>query len=149
VLNATGDGLKFTVDVTPVPVNVTVCVTGLASSVNVNVAENGVNPVGVNVTCTTQLAPANTVAPFVHVVPVPIANAPGFVPPSATVASVNGPFPPFVNVTVCGALVVPLLWFPNGTVAGAGLACGNTPVPVNVTACVVGLASSVNVTVAV
>ena len=147
--NATGDGLKFTVDVTPVPVRFTTCVVGLASSVNVTVAASAPNPVGVNVTFTTQLLPAFTVPPFVHVVvPPTIANAPGFVPPSATVVMCSTSVPPLASVIVCGPLVIPFVWLPNGTVPGAALACGNTPVPVTFTTCVVGLASSVNVIVA-
>jgi hypothetical protein len=141
--------LNTTVDVTPVPLRFTVWVVGVASSVNVNVAVNDPVLAGVNVTFTTQFAPAATVPPFVHVVPGAIANALGFVPPKATVVTCSVSVPPFVSVTVCGALVVPLVWFPNPTGLGEALACGNTPVPVRFTTCVAGLASSVNVTVAV
>ena len=115
---------------------------------NVNVAANPVVLDGVKVRFTTQLLPAFTVEPFVQVVPEAMANTLGLVPPKATVVMCSISVPPLVSVTVCGALVVPFVWLPKGTAAGAGLACGNTPVPVRFTTCVVGLASSVNVTVA-
>ena len=60
--------------VTPVPDKFTVCVVGLASSVNVSVAVNGLAVAGVNVRFTMHVLPDDTVEPFVHVVPVTIAN---------------------------------------------------------------------------
>jgi hypothetical protein len=53
-----------------------------------------------------------------------------------------------VSVNVCVALARFSRWFPNANGLGVGVACGNTPVPVTFTTCVVGLASSVNVIVA-
>jgi hypothetical protein len=41
--------------------------------------------------------------------------------------------PVFVKVTVNAALVVPLRWLPNANGFGAAEACGNVPVPLNVT----------------
>lgn len=92
--------------VTPVPDRLTVCVVGLASSVNVSVAANRLAVAGVNVRFTMHVLPAATVEPFVHVVPVAIAKSAGFVPPRATVVMCNTSVPPLVNVTVCGVLVV-------------------------------------------
>lgn len=88
----------------------TTCVVGVASSVNVSVAANEVSPLGVKVTFTTQLAPAATVAPLVHVVvPATMANTLGLFPPRATVVRSRVPVPPLVKVMVCGPLVIPLV----------------------------------------
>jgi hypothetical protein len=90
---------------TPVPDNVTTWVVGLASSVNVIAADWLPSAVGVNVRFTIHVAPAATVEPFVHVVPVAIANWLALVPPSATVAMFNVPVPLFIRVSVCTVLV--------------------------------------------
>ena len=107
--NGIVDGAKFTVEVTPVPLRFTTCEVGLASSVNVTVAANGVRAVGVKVTFTMQLLHAGTVDALVQVVPAAMANADGLAPPSATVARFNVPFPPLVSVIVRGALIVPFV----------------------------------------
>src|SRR5579863_5411965 len=96
-----------------------------------------------------QLAPASTGEPFVQVVPAPIVNSLALGPLNATVVRLRVPVPALDSVKVCTPLVVFTRWFPNGNGLGVGVACGNTPVPVRVTICVVGFASSVNVTVAV
>ena len=92
--------------VTPVPVKLTVCVVGFASSVNVRVAAKGLAEFGVNVRFTMHVLCAATVEPFVQVVPAATANSPAFVPPSATVVRFSVSVPPFVNVSVSGELVV-------------------------------------------
>ena len=114
----------------------------------VTVADRPPSAEGVNVSFTMQFAPASTVDPFVQVVPAAMAKSPALVPPKATVVRSNVPVPPLVSVKVCAALAVFNRWFPKGTGLGVGVACGNTPVPVRFTICVVGLASSVKVTVA-
>jgi hypothetical protein len=133
----------------PVPDNATDCVVGLALSVNVIVAVWSPKAVGAYVSFTTQLAPASTVDPLRHVVPVAIANWFALVPPKATVVRVNGPVPPLLSVRVCAALAVFSRWFPNAMDGlGESVACGKTPTPDNVATWVVGLASSANVIVA-
>ena len=93
----------------PVPVNVSVCVVGVASSVIVNVAgPRAPAAAGVNVTLMTQLAEAATVDPFVQVVPdVATAKSPAFVPLIATVLMCSGDPPGLFTVTDEALLVVP------------------------------------------
>ncbi len=94
--------------VSPVPVKVTTCVVGVASSVNVSVALKGFAVAGVNVTATVQVlfGAVNPTAAPMHVVPDPvtIAKSPGFVPPNTTVLILSVAVPVLVTVTVCGLL---------------------------------------------
>jgi hypothetical protein len=135
--------------VTPVPDKLTVCVVGLASSVKVSVAANVLAVVGVNVKSTVQVLPGATVDPFVQVVPVvAMANSLALAPPSATVVICSVSVPPLVSVTACARLVVPMIWLPKATGLGAGVACGNTPVPVRANVCGLPEALSATDTVA-
>jgi hypothetical protein len=68
--------------------------------------------VGAKVTLTVQVAPAVSVAGNVPQVLVS-ANCNGLAPPNAMLLMVRGALAPFVSVTVCGALVVLIVWFGN------------------------------------
>lgn len=108
--------------------------------------------VGENVTLSTQLPPAAT-CPLVLVGQVVAglakAKSAAFVPASAMLVTLSGAPPLFASVMVCAALVVVVGWLVKVRLVGAGVAVGGvTPVPERLTACVVGEASSVNVTVA-
>jgi hypothetical protein len=63
--------------------------------------------------------------------------------------TLRGAPPLFASVIFCAALVVVVAWLENVRLVGVGVAVGGvTPVPERLTTCVVGEASSVNVTVA-
>jgi hypothetical protein len=87
-----------------------------ALSVNVSVPVRFPGAPGVNVTPIAQLLPAATctvvVAVDTHVFAV-IAKSVEFVPPTATLVTVNAPVPEFVSVIVCAALVVLTFWLPK------------------------------------
>ena len=86
-------------DVVPVPVNVAVCVEPVTLpelSVTMIVAVLLPAAVGLNVTEIVQFAAAARLLPQVLV----WAKSPGFVPPSAMLSMLNGPFPPLVRVRV-------------------------------------------------
>jgi hypothetical protein len=70
------------------------------------------------------------------VLPLAIANALGFVPPSATLAKVTTDPVLLVSVTVCTLLVVPVAWLPNGMLPVDVVTVPATPFPFNVTVCV-------------
>src|SRR2546427_6780747 len=70
-------GAKVTAGTIPVPASDTDRELPGASSEMVTVAVRALAAVGVNVRLTRQLAPATTVAPFVQVVPAPMAKSPG------------------------------------------------------------------------
>jgi hypothetical protein len=57
--------------------------------------------------------------------------------------------PPLVNVTVCGALMIPMLWLPKLKLVGKTLTPEAMPVPVRFTVCGLPLPLSVTVRVAV
>jgi hypothetical protein len=107
----------------------------------VNVAASAAVVEGVNVTLITHVFPGpgagGTAVLFLQVVvPATTAKSAAFAPLMATAfaaAKFNVSVPVFVKVTVKAALVVPLRWLPNGNGFGAAEACGNVPVPLNVT----------------
>jgi hypothetical protein len=117
----------------PVPVRATVCVdpgTALVSSVIVRfVAGAAPTAVGVNVTCTTQLALDTNV--FGKGPQVLSMAAYGAV--VAMAVRCRSTPPVFVNVTFCAAVVWPTLWAPNGTEEGATPIVGTAPVPLRFT----------------
>ena len=97
--------------VTPVPDRFTTCVVGLASSVIVIVALNGLAVAGVNVTAMVQVfagAVNPIAAPFTHVVPEPdtMEKSAELVPPSTTEPILRVAVPVLVRVIVCAALAV-------------------------------------------
>src|SRR5271165_2156874 len=94
--------------------------------------------VGVNVTLSTQLAPAAT-CPLVEVgqVVAGLANlkSPAFAPAKAMLVMLSGAPPLLARVTVCAALVVVVGWAGNVRLVGMGVAVGGvTPVPERFTA---------------
>lgn len=107
---------------------------------------------GEKVTLSTQLAPAATCpAALVGQVVAGLASAksPGFVPARVMLVMLRGAPPLFASVTVCAALVVLVGWLVNVRLPGVGVAVGGVnPVPERFTTCVVGIASSVNVRLA-
>src|ERR1700693_1914906 len=143
----------------PVPVRFTDCTlpaTPFELSVNFRTA-GPLAPAapGVNVSATVHvLLPAVelTVPLATQVVPAPatIAKSDAFVLAGSitTLAIVRLAVPVLVNVTVCWALLMLTNWLPKLNAAGTE-ATGAMPVPFSVTVCVVGLALSVTVKVAV
>ena len=134
--------MKFTVEVTPEPLRVTVClVPATAPELSVIVSVAGPKlptAVGANVTLIVHVPFAAIDNPFVHVVVFAIANKFAFVPVIATAlvpANTNGAVPLFVNVTPSVAVWL-IGWFPNGSV-DATCATGAVPVPLNPTVCFV------------
>jgi hypothetical protein len=78
------------------------------------------------------------------------AKSAGFVPAMVTLVMLSGAPPLFARVIVCAALVVVVGWPGNVRLEGVGVAVGGVkPVPDRFTTCVVGVASSVIVSVAV
>ena len=146
----------MTVAAVPVPMRVTDCVVGLASSVKVKVAISAAVVEGVKVMLTTQepLAPA-TDALLTHVVvPATTAKSAAFAPVMATApeaARCKVSVPELVKVTVIGLEVVFFGTLPKGNGLGAAIAIGKIPVPVRFTTCcepATALESSVMVKVA-
>jgi len=121
---------------------------GLASSVTVSVAVSALCNVGLTVTLIVQVLFGATV-PLLRQV-VATAKSAAFAPVIATAlaARCSVSVPPLVNVIVSAALVWFRTWLPKASGFGDSAACGKTPVPVRLTTCVVGLASSANVIVA-
>ena len=138
-----------------VPVPVSVMGAGLAMPLTriVILAVREPIAVGANVTLRMQLDPAATWPPVVPVgqVVAGVANAksPAFAPLTVMLVTLSGAPPLLVRVTVCAALVVVVGWLVNVRLRGEGVAVGGvTPVPERFTVCAVGLASSVNTSVA-
>ncbi len=132
----------------PVPVRETICVvpaTPPESSVIVSVAASAAVVEGVNVTLITQEFPGpgagGTAVLFLQVVvPATMAKSVASAPLIATAfdaARFSVSLPLLVSVAVSAALVTPFGWLPKANVGGAAPPCGDTPVPVNETACVV------------
>jgi len=140
----------ITDEVTPVPLNATVCGLPVALSAMSNVAVRAPFACGVNSTLIVQLAPAAKVTAALHAVPgVPAGSAksPAFAPvivsPLKFTAAVLG----FVTVTLNGALVVVSACDPNVKLLGVTVtvAVPGVPVPVSVTVCGLPVALSVKV----
>src|ERR1700757_1140912 len=116
----------------PVPVNVTVCGLVAALSLIVKVAERATRRFGEKVTLIVQLAPACRPAPPIGQVLL-CPKRVGFAPPIVMLLMINGTVPVFCTVTLCGALVVLIAWFPNAIEAGATVTVGRVVVPVSAT----------------
>ena len=101
----------------------TVCVVGLALSVNVKAPVVVPATVGLKVTFTVQLLPAATLVPQVLVSEK--------APLAVMLLMLSAAFPVFLSVTVCVALVVPRACDVKVNKVGDRLAAGlKTPVPV-------------------
>jgi hypothetical protein len=143
-----------TCDVTPVPLNATICGLPVALSAMFSVAVNVPFPPGVNNTLIVQLAPAASVPVALHPeldvgcgTPKSSASAPLVVKPAKVTVAVLV----FITVTLSGALVVPTVCDPNVKLLGVTVtvAAALVPVPVSVTVCGLPVALSVNVIVPV
>src|SRR5271167_1081524 len=144
----------ITCDVTPVPLNATVCGLPVALSAMFNVAVRAPFAPGVNSTLIVQLAPAASVPVALHIPPElgsgtekSSASSPPIVNPLKLTVAVLV----FFTVTLSGALVVVSACEPNARLLGVTVtvAVPGVPVPVKVTVCGLPVALSVNVIVPV
>src|SRR5580704_18778339 len=140
----------ITCEVTPVPLNATICGLPVALSAMSNVAARAPFACGVNSTLIVQLAPAANVPVGLHPELVfgsgtlkSSASAPLVVNPAKFTAAVLV----FITVTLKGALVVVSACEPNAKLLGVTVtvAVPGVPVPVNVTVCGLPVPVSVNV----
>lgn len=140
----------ITDELTPVPLNATVCGLPVALSAISNVAVRVPAACGVNSTLIVQLAPAANVPVGLHPAlefgsgtPKSSASSPLVVNP----AKFTGPLLVFVTVTLNGALVVVSACEPNAKLLGVTVtvAVPGVPVPVSVTVCGLPVPVSVNV----
>ena len=140
----------ITCEVTPVPLNPTICGLPVALSAMFNVAVRVPFACGVNTTLITQLAPAASVPVALHPAPdegsgteKSSASAPLIANPAKFTAALLV----FVTVTLSGALVVVSACDPNAKLLGVTVtvAVPGVPVPVKVTVCGLPVALSVNV----
>jgi hypothetical protein len=140
----------ITCDVTPVPLNPTICGLPVALSAIFNVAVRAPFACGVNTTLIVQLAPPASVPVALHPAPEDgsgteksSASAPLIVNPVKFTAAVLV----FVTVTINGALLVVTACDPNAKLLGVTVtvAVPGVPVPVNVTVCGLAVPLSVNV----
>src|SRR2546428_840063 len=115
----------------------------------VTVAVRALAAVGVNVRLTRQLAPATTVAPFVQVVPAAMAKSRS--EERRVGKEGRSRWSPYHlnKITVCAGLVVLRRWSPKARLVGAKVTAGSNAVPASDTDSVLGVESSVMVTVAV
>jgi hypothetical protein len=105
-----GATVIITDEVTPVPLNATVCGLPVALSAMFSVAVRAPFAPGVNTTPIVQLAPAASVPVALH--PAPdvgsgTAKSPAFVPVIVNPLKLTAAVPAFLTVTFSGALVVP------------------------------------------
>jgi hypothetical protein len=138
----------ITDEVTPVPLNATVCGLPVALSAMFNVAVRVPAACGVNSTLIVQLAPAANVPVALHPAPdegsgTAKSSAPG--PLVVNPAKLTAAVLVFITVTLCAALVVLTACEPNVKLSGVTVAVSGVPVPVNVTVCGLPVALSVNV----
>jgi hypothetical protein len=96
---------KSLVAVEPIPVRLTDCGLPEALSVMLRLLDRVPGAVGVNVTPMVQFAPAATELPQLLV----CAKSPLFVPVTAMLVRFSEALPVFASVTVCAALVVPVV----------------------------------------
>jgi hypothetical protein len=125
--------------VEPVPVSVIVCGLPAALSVIVSVPVESPEAVGTKVTLTVQDCPAPTEVPQV------LLSEKGLV--ASMCATVRVIAPPFVIVTVWGALAVPTSWLEKERLVDDGVAPASPPWPVSLT--VRGLPAELSVIVSV
>jgi len=138
------DGETLALATAAVPVKATV--RGLpAESVIVSVAVRVPAAEGVNETEMLQLEEGAKLAP--QVLP-EIAKSPAFAPEMAILFTLNATVPPFVNVTVCGALVEPTASSEKDRLVGTTLALSMAPIPESATVCGLLLAASAKVRLA-
>jgi hypothetical protein len=107
----------------PVPVNVMLCGLPVALSVTTKLPVRVPVADGVNVTFVVQLAAGARVAPQVVV---PFAKLVELVPPIAMLVMFSVLPPVLVRVTVCAALVVPIVVLPKTSGADSDAAAGTT-----------------------
>jgi len=142
----------ITDEVTPVPLNATVCGLPVALSAISNVAVRVPFALGVNSTLIVQLAPPASVPSALHI---PLAfgkgtpKSPAFAPLIVNPVKFTAAVPVFVTDTLKAVLVVLIACEPNVKLPGATVtvAAPPVPVPVNVTVCGLPVALSVNVIV--
>ena len=140
----------ITCEVTPVPLNATICGLPVALSAIFNVAIRAPFACGVNNTLIVQLAPAANVPVGLHpelVFGSGTAKSPAFAPLTVKPVKFTGPVLVFITVTLSGALVVVSACDPNAKLLGVTVtvAVPGVPVPVSVTVCGLPVALSVNV----
>jgi hypothetical protein len=140
----------ITDEVTPVPLNATICGLPVALSAMFNVAVCVPFACGANTTLIMQLAPAANVPVGLH----PVlefgsgtAKSPAFAPLTVKPVKFTAAVLLFVTVTLNGALVVLTACEPNAKLLGVtvNVAVPGAPVPVNVTVCGLPVPLSVNV----
>lgn len=136
-----GERLMVVAGTIPVPVRLTACGLPLALSVMVSEALREPAAEGVNVTIMVQLPPAPTPLPQLFV----WAKSPAFAPLSAILDIFREVLPVFVRVTLCAALVVPVLSWVNVRLLGARPTTGWSPVPLRLIVCGLPLALSLMV----
>ncbi len=148
---------SITIGAIPTPESAMGCVAPgvpVASALSVSVIVAARLPVfvGVNVTLSVQVPPfAATGVPTAQVVALLLGSlkSPAFVPPTVMLVKLRAAPPLLVTVTLMAVLATPTRWLPNDRAFVESVAVGGvTPVPARLTVWVVGLASSVNVSVA-
>ena len=145
-LRLVGAALAIGAVATPVPLSATLVVVGLALCVKVSVPLAAPAALGAKLTLTAQLPPAATEPPLVQLRPV-TANALLLV---AKDDSDKAAPPVFDSVTVCAALVLPMVVEAKLSVVGAALAAAvgaAAPLPLKATVVVFGLALCVKLSV--
>jgi hypothetical protein len=140
----------ITDEVTPVPLNATVCGLPAALSAMFNVAVRVPFAPGVNNTLIVQLAPAASVPVGLHIAPdvgSGTPKSPAFAPLIVNPLKFTAAVLVFISVTVSGALVVLNACDPNVKLLGVTVtvAVPGVPVPVSVTVCGLPVPVSVNV----
>src|SRR5271155_1789207 len=140
----------ITCEVTPVPLNATICGLPVALSAIFSVAVRAPFACGANSTLIVQLAPAASVPVALH----PALDegsgtekSPAFAPLTVKLVKFTGPVLVFITVTLIAALVVVSACDPNAKLLGVTVtvAVPGVPVPVKVTICGLPVPVSVNV----
>jgi len=118
VANVRLRGLKVNVKIAPVPLKAIDCGLPVALSVTEIDALRAPPAVGEKVADTLQALPAAKLAGLMGQVLAPKAKSPGFAPDSAKLVKVTAPVPVLVTVTLCAALVVPIVCVAKVRLAG-------------------------------
>jgi hypothetical protein len=144
----------ITCEVTPVPLNATVCGLPVALSAIFNVAARAPFALGANTTAIVQLAPAANGPVALHpelLFGSGTEKSPAFAPLTVKPVKFTGPVLVFITVTLKGALVVVSACEPNAKLLGVTVtvAVPGVAVPVSVTVCGLPVPVSVNVIVPV
>src|SRR5271155_4711338 len=140
----------ITCEVTPVPLNATICGLPVALSAIFSVAVRAPFACGANSTLIVQLAPAASVPVALHPAPDEgsgTAKSPAFAPLTVKLVKFTGPVLVFITVTLIAALVVVSACDPNAKLLGVTVtvAVPGVPVPVKVTVCGVPVPVGLNV----